>query len=157
VASPVTPEADPNLATTGSTGTVAEVWLTTPDQAQLLATQSDVKFASDRGSAALTIDVDEATRYQEITGFGAAITGSTAYVMQNMTEVARQTLIDKLFHAERGIGLSLVRLGMGATDFSLSSYTYNDLPQGETDPELTKFSIEAGSVRQLRAVLSQVH
>ena len=142
-ASPVAPEENPDLAkTTTSSGVAAQVWMTTPDQSQLLAPQASVKFGSDRGSAALTIDVDENTRYQAITGFGAAVTGSAAYVIQGMPVAERAGLMDRLFHAEKGIGLSLVRVSMGATDFSLSSYTYNDLPSGQTDPDLAKFSIE---------------
>jgi glucosylceramidase len=46
-----------------------------------------------------------------------------------------------LFDRERGIGLSILRQPMGASDFALREYSYDDVPAGESDPDLTKFSI----------------
>ena len=40
-----------------------------------------------------------------------------------------------------GIHLSYLRQSMGANDLSLSSYTYDDVAPGETDPEMKQFSI----------------
>lgn len=31
---------------------------------------------------------------------------------------------------------------MGATDFTLKSYTYDDMPEGQTDPKLQNFTID---------------
>jgi glucosylceramidase len=47
-----------------------------------------------------------------------------------------------LFDPKKGIGLSILRQPMGASDFALQSYTYDDLPQGQTDPDLKSFSID---------------
>jgi len=51
-----------------------------------------------------------------------------------------------LFSPSKGIGLSVLRQPMGASDFALSVYSYDDLPQGQPlspgDPDLKHFSID---------------
>ncbi|WP_020671398.1 hypothetical protein [Amycolatopsis nigrescens] len=47
----------------------------------------------------------------------------------------------KLFDPVTGIGLSFIRNPMGASDLPRFSYSYNDLPAGQTDPGLARFSI----------------
>ncbi len=47
-----------------------------------------------------------------------------------------------LFDPRKGIGLSILRQPIGASDFALQSYTYDDLPQGQADPDMKLFSID---------------
>jgi glucosylceramidase len=47
-----------------------------------------------------------------------------------------------LFDRKKGIGLSMLRQPMGASDFALKDYTYNDMPQGQADPDMEHFSID---------------
>ncbi len=47
----------------------------------------------------------------------------------------------KLFSPSEGIGLSFLRNPMGASDLARFGYTYDDVPAGQSDPNLTKFSI----------------
>jgi glucosylceramidase len=76
-------------------------------------------------------------------GFGAAMTDSAAWLITNrLGSSARDALMTRLFHPQRGIGLSYVRVPMGASDFALANYTYDDMPVGQTDPTLAHFSIE---------------
>ena len=58
-----------------------------------------------------------------------------------LSEGARQTVLNDLFNPATGIGISYLRLTMGASDFSLSDFTYNDLPAGQTDFDLQQFSL----------------
>ena len=119
-----------------------DVWVTTRDGAKLLAPQPAVPFDGG-GAAGATIEVDESQRFQTMAGFGAAVTGASAWLIQSKLPAARRDeLIRDLFDPEDGIGLSFVRTSMGASDFSLRDFTYNDLPQGESDPSLERFSIE---------------
>ena len=119
------------------------VWMTTPDGTRLLAPQPAIPFDGG-GEAAVTLEVDESRRFQTMAGFGAAVTGSSAWLIQRkMTQARRTELIRSLFDAERGIGLSFVRTTMGASDFSPRDYTYHDLAPGETDPALNRFTIAA--------------
>jgi glucosylceramidase len=64
---------------------------------------------------------------------------------KKLKQAAREKVLQKLFNPKSGIGLSVLRQPMGASDFALKSYTYNDLPAGQMpgglDTKLEKFSI----------------
>lgn len=88
------------------------------------------------------IEVDESVTYQEMDGFGASFTDSSAYLIHQVLEPEQRAgLMRKLFDAEEGIGLSVLRNPMGASDYARDFYSYNDMPNGETDVELKHFSI----------------
>lgn len=88
------------------------------------------------------VALDKAERGQIMDGFGASFTDSSAYLMnQVLDEAKREEAMVKLFDPERGIGLSVLRNPMGASDYARSIYSYDDLPEGEADPELARFSI----------------
>ena len=124
-------------------GPAVEVWLTTADASKLLSRESDAHFDSGPAPSITTIAVDEGTTYQAIVGFGAAITDASAWLLQNrMTPSQREALLQELFGRNPGIGLSFTRLTMGASDFSLRQYSYDDMPAGQTDPTLAHFSID---------------
>lgn len=115
-----------------------EVFLTTPNQTKLLSREPDFGFTPTTDA---NIVVDPAKRYQEIVGFGAAVTDASAYVIQRMEKTQRTALLSELFARPAGLGLSFTRLTIGASDFSRSHYTYDDMPAGERDPDLENFSI----------------
>lgn len=90
----------------------------------------------------VTVRVDDTITYQEVDGFGASFTDSAAYLMnQVLTEAQKDEAMVKLFDAKDGIGLSVIRNPMGASDYARDFYSYNDLPGGETDVQLERFSI----------------
>jgi glucosylceramidase len=99
------------------------------------------------------ITVDESTAYQEMVGFGAAITDASAWLIQNrLTAAQREALLQELFGPSPGLGLSFTRLTMGASDFSLHQYSYDDIPAGETDSTLAHFSIDSNRAYLLPVV-----
>ena len=55
------------------------------------------------------IDVNPAVRHQEIDGFGAAITGSTAYNLSLMPAEARHAFLEETFSPNK-VGFSYVRV-----------------------------------------------
>lgn len=115
-----------------------QVWLTTPDQAHLLARRPDVAFDDD--PAPVTVTVDDSRRFQRMEGFGASFTESSAVLVHDrLPPAARDDLMRRLFATDTGIGLSLLRQPMGASDFALDNYTYDDVPGG--DPTLAGFSV----------------
>nr|WP_314545991.1 glycoside hydrolase family 30 beta sandwich domain-containing protein [uncultured Massilia sp.] len=131
-------------------------WVTTGDRAKLLARAPDTTFsadASDSAAASAVIDIDPAKRYQEIAGFGAAITDASGWLIQQRLKPAqRDALLRELFgreslghdtlaHDTQGIGLSFTRLTIGASDFSRSHYSFDDMPPGQQDPKLERFSL----------------
>ena len=112
----------------GGAAPVVQVWETTGDKSKLLERQEDEEFGSG-GSAQTIIDVDPATTYQTIDGFGAAFTDSSAALVANdLDQGARDELMNNLFGAD-GIGLSMVRQPLGASDFATAEsgdYTFDD-------------------------------
>jgi len=114
-------------------------WITTADRSQLLNPQPAIAFRSGPAGAADTITVDPGQTYQTMTGFGASFTDSSAWLIWNSPQ--RDSIMTRLFDPVQGIGLSTVRQPIGASDFSRSAYTYDDVPRGQTDPNLTRFSI----------------
>ena len=91
------------------------------------------------------IQINPAVRYQEIDGFGAAITGSTAYNLSLMPAEARHQFLQEAFAPDR-FGFSYVRVSIGCSDFSLSEYTLCDEPGLEhfaLTVEETKYVIPA--------------
>ncbi len=126
-----------HAAAHGQSITVVE---TTPDQTELLAPQPALSFAPGAGTE-LPIQIDDTLRYQQFEGAGATFNDSGAYLVQhNLTAAQRSALMEDLF-SPAGIHLSFLRQPMGATDLALSSYTYDDLGPGETDPAMQQFSI----------------
>ncbi len=120
----------------------AALWLTAGDKSKLMNREPDIPIM-ETGTGHPLITIDTAIQYQEMDGFGAALTGSSAYLMDEvLTAPERSELITGLFDPEEGIGISYLRLTIGASDFSLSDYTYDDMPAGQTDFGLEHFTLE---------------
>jgi len=119
-----------------------------------LSREAEVHFDSSVPPATLLrIVVDEGTTYQEMVGFGAAITDASAWLIQNkLAPVQREALLQELFGPSPGLGLSFTRLTMGASDFSLHQYSYDDMPVGQTDSTLAHFSIDSNRAYLLPVV-----
>ena len=90
----------------------------------------------------VVISINESNTFQSIEGFGASLTDSSAWLLTNsLTGTQRTNLFKQLFSPTNGIGLNILRQPMGASDFRLANYTYDDMPSGGTDYGLTNFSI----------------
>ena len=134
----------PSMAVDQDGAGAVQAWLTTGDQTRLMARGPDARFGRDQ-PAAVVIDIDPATRFQEMQGFGASITDASAYlIQQRMNPAQRDGLLRELFGRESdlGLGMSFTRLTIGASDFSQTHYSFNDMPRGERDPGLARFSID---------------
>lgn len=89
-------------------------------------TQQYLSFGTKSNMSPSTITLDPATCYQEMDGFGAAITGSTSYNLLQMSAENRKDFLTETFSHEKGYGFSYVRISIGCSDFSLSEYTCCD-------------------------------
>jgi O-Glycosyl hydrolase len=132
--------AKPEIA--AAAGETVSVWRTNESLTEKLAAQSNLTFSADTGSSTNTIFVDENSTFQTIDGFGASITDSSAYLMnQKLTAANRNTLMTNLFSPTSGIGVSWLRQTIGASDFShVGNYNYKptetstfSIAQDETD------------------------
>ncbi len=117
----------------------AHVWVTTPDGRQRLADGGTVPLVADPGTPADVVVDDRETR-QPFAGVGASLTGSSATVLRAMPDGDRDALMRDLFTRD-GIGLSVLRQPLGASDFSPGQGSYDDQPPGRTDPGLDGFSL----------------
>ena len=125
-----------------------EVYLSMGNRLQLDERQHPIPFSEE--SADITIEVDASEAFQSITGFGAAMTGSSAYLIRQMDTDSREQLLTDLFDPEEGIGVSNIRLTIGSSDFSLSTYSYCD------EPGLENFAIPDTDMRDLIPVMQQI-
>jgi glucosylceramidase len=87
-------------------------------------------------------EINPTVTYQEIEGFGASLTDSSAWLLYEFLNASeRQAVLTDLFDPDQGIGLSYLRQPMGASDFRLQEYSYDDVPSGQSDYDLSEFSI----------------
>jgi len=127
----------------------AEVWVTTQDLTKKLHAEAPIRFAKDQqrpdGTATTdgTIHVLAEKTHQVMLGFGSSFEHSTCYNLSRLDEKQRQDAIARLVDRKTGIGMNLMRICIGTPDFTGEPwYSYDDLPPGQTDPDLKQFSIE---------------
>lgn len=122
-------------------GTV-DVWLTTGDKQQLLQKQPQLKFSGDAGSSPV-IEIDTTQTYQSIDGFGYTLTGGSAVLINRLPASQKASLLRELFSNEStAIGVSYLRISIGASDLDSVVFSYDDLPAGQTDVSLEHFSLD---------------
>ena len=118
------------------------VYRTTPDLKQALTPGTALSFTSHPAEGSV-IAVDAAQRFQTMDGFGAAMTDSSAWLLERqLTAAQRDEVMRKLFDPKSGIGISFVRVPIGASDLSRNHYSYDEMPPGQRDPQLAHFSID---------------
>ncbi len=73
-----------------------------------------------------------------------------------MIAPARAALLKRLFATDGdNIGISYFRVSIGASDLNDHVYTYNDLPEGQTDTMMLKFSLDPDR-KEVIPVLQQI-
>lgn len=131
-------------------------WLTKGDQSVLLKKQDVALNFSTAANTHKTITVDESQTYQSIDGFGYTLTGGSATLINKLPEQEKDALLKELFStAENAIGVSYLRVSIGASDLSAKVFTYNELPAGQTDVNMEHFSI-AEEMTDLVPVLKRI-
>lgn len=119
-----------------------DFWLTKGDQSVLLQKQTPVLGFGTTYNTYSNIEVDETQTYQSVDGFGYTLTGGSAQVINGLSSSKKQELLQELFGSSAtSIGLSYLRLSIGASDLNDSPFTYDDIPNGQTDLNLSSFSL----------------
>lgn len=137
---------DPEVAQVPPAPGTVQVWLTTADASKKLERQADLGWSSGQAAAATNVTVSEATKFQQIDGFGASILDSSLW---DADPAVREELMRMLFSRSSGIGLNMIRVPMGLSGITGPHRTYNDLPSGQTDPTLSQFSIAGDELWKL--------
>lgn len=123
--------------------TEVEVWITSPTNNVLFQRQNISLSFGYVVNQNPTIIVDPKQTFQTIDGFGNCLTGGSATLLNKMSTAKRSQILKELFATNaNNIGISYLRISIGASDLSDHVFSYNDLPAGQTDVEMTKFSLE---------------
>jgi len=118
-------------------------WRSAEDGSASLSAQTALSLSDTIPVSDTTIVIDPTRRYQPILGMGASLEHATCYNLSKLGDEKRREVIQKIVDPEVGMGMNLMRVCIGTSDFvGEPYYSYNDLPAGETDPELKGFSIE---------------
>lgn len=128
-------------------------WLTSGNKSNLIQEKSAVDFRSDTESANVTITLDPTTTYQIMDGFGFCLTEGSAEVISSLDVVRQTSLLNELFDKRTGLGISVLRISIGASDLSSSSYSYNE---NSGDVNMTKFSLSGPDANYLFPVLKKI-
>ncbi|RYD94665.1 MAG: glucosylceramidase, partial [Sphingobacteriales bacterium] len=123
--------------------TDVEFWLTKPDQTVVFKKQNQSLMFTDAINSAPVITVDTTQLFQGIDGFGYTLTGGSATLINSLSSSQQDQLLKELFLTdENNIGVSYLRIAIGASDLSAAPFTYNDLPSGQTDLTLQHFNLD---------------
>jgi glucosylceramidase len=133
-----------------------DFWLTKGDQSVKLEKQTSIlKFGNTFNNYA-NIEVFDAETFQTVEGFGYSLTGGSAQVINQLSADKKAALLQDLFgQTATSISVSYLRISIGASDLDASVFSYNDLGAGETDVNLTKFSLSP-DMAQLIPLLKEI-
>ncbi len=119
-----------------------EYWLTKSDQSVLLKKQTITLSFGTVASSYSYVDVDSTQQYQEVDGFGYTLTGGSATVVNSLNANDKSALLTELFgNNSTSIGISYLRLSIGASDLNATVFSYDDMAAGQTDTSLANFSL----------------
>jgi len=120
------------------------VWLTDPSHT-IFFQQQPGELRLEKGNVSPgdpVIKIDDTRWFQEMDGFGFALTGGSAQHIIRMSSAARTALLKELFQTDsNNIGASYLRVSIGASDLSDHVFSYDDLPAGQTDTSLVHFDL----------------
>ncbi|MCB9296001.1 MAG: glucosylceramidase [Lewinellaceae bacterium] len=118
-----------------------EVWTTSGDGVNLLYKKT-IDFAADEDERFPAIQIAPDQQFQAVEGFGYTLTGGSAMLLHRMAAPDRAALLQELFgKGDNSIGVSYLRVSIGASDLDPVVFSYNDRPAGQADPELQHFSL----------------
>jgi glucosylceramidase len=119
-----------------------DFWLTQADQTVLFKKQV-ASLVWSASSSTNFVEVDTTQTYQSIDGFGYTLTGGSASLINALTPAVKDEVLNEMFrHDSTFIGVSYLRISIGASDLSATTFTYDDMPTGQTDVNLAQFSID---------------
>lgn len=121
-------------------------WLTKGNETVKLQKQNTVLGFTTNPNSYSTIEVNQNQTFQTIDGFGYTLTGGSAEVINQLGDSKKQELLQELFgNSENAISVSYLRISIGASDLNSSVFSYDDMPSGQTDINLTNFSLAIDS------------
>ena len=127
----------------------AQIWTSTADATVQLVKYPLTKIENTATipSGIIKVKVNPQKTYQTMEGFGYALTGGSAQVIHHLSKEKRKALINEIFgSSSSSLGVSYIRISMGASDLDAEVFSYCDLPKNEVDPQLTHFNLSKDTV-----------
>lgn len=135
-------------------GNEVQIWLTKGDESVKLQQQAPVVFVNNSGNSQ-NIEIDDTQKFQYVDGFGYTLTGGSVEVINRLSPSKRKALLKELFGNDKNsISVSYLRLSIGASDLDGEVFSYDDLPEGQTDASLSHFSLARD--KNLIAMLQEI-
>jgi glucosylceramidase len=133
------------------------VWLTTPDKTALLQEVPEEFSFEDETHSLPTIEVDPTKTFQTMDGFGFALTGGSAWLInQKLSATKRSQVLQELFGTgNSNIGVSYLRVSIGASDLDEKVFSYHDGSNAKGDVQLKHFSLHEDE-KNLIPVLKEI-
>ncbi|MDQ6472434.1 Ig-like domain-containing protein [Flavobacterium sp. LHD-80] len=141
------------LITTKTNAQTVTPWMTTGDQTKLIQQQSTVSFGTNSGSNPSTVTVNAGTTYQTMDGFGYTLTEGSCEVISGMAATQQNQLLNDLYNPTTGLNANVVRISIGASDLSSSSYSYNETA-GDTN--MNNFSLNGPDLTYLIPIIKKI-
>ena len=117
----------------------------------LLFKKSGFDFSKPGSMSPNQITYDKTKTYQEIDGFGLAITTASCYNLLKMPQEARTRFLTELFAKDK-VGSSLIRVAIGASDFCVGdNYTWCD------SEGLENFAVHSQDKELLFPILKEIY
>ena len=122
----------------------SRTWYDGPQEVKYaLDEQTPLTLTKKKTSDSAAVYIDPSRRYQSVLGVGSSLEESTIHNLSKMTPAKRKEVLKKLVDPKDGIGMDVMRITIGTSDFTAQEfYTYDDMPEGQTDPKLRHFSIQ---------------
>ena len=102
-------------------------WVSSGDGAHLLTQKQAVQMGQQYFTSSWVM-IDPTVSFQSVDGFGYTFTEGSAELIASLPKAQQDSLLREIFDTRLGLGVSVVRIGIGATDLSSSSYSYDDYP-----------------------------
>lgn len=117
-------------------------WLTKADSTIRFTRQNVALNFSTSVTSNTTIVLDSLQTFQTMDGFGFALTGGSAYLINRLPAGDRNNLLQELFASDSTfIGISYLRISIGSSDLSSYVFSYDNIDPNSTDLSLTSFDI----------------
>jgi glucosylceramidase len=144
---------------TAQLGTLSRSWTpsvqvvqTAPGLSQYLALRPSLAMSPVKATGLPLIDVDDAVSYQRFSGVGAAMTDSSAWLLDYQLSADRRLALMQALFGNLGlpnafgvpaIHLNFLRVAIGSSGAMTvgAPYSYDDMPPGQTDSDLSNFSV----------------
>jgi uncharacterized protein YjdB len=141
------------LFTTRAVSQTVTPWMTSGDQSVLLQQQAAITFGTNTTPTSSTVTVTTGTTYQTMDGFGWALTEGSAELITSLASTQQNALLNELYNPSTGLSSSLVRISIGASDLSSSSYSYDETAG---DTSMTNFTLAGPDLTYVVPILKKI-